>query len=87
MQGTTVLRAGRGLNFFLHWIMVHVPHHVDMRIPMYNLERAATAIEAAFPGTVTDRPLRARDYLANTRQCKLYDFDAGHWLTYAGAAG
>ena len=39
-----------GINFFLHWIMVHVPHHVDMRIPMYHLEDAAEAIEAAFPG-------------------------------------
>ena len=86
MEGTTVLRTGRTLNFFLHWIMVHVPHHVDMRIPMYNLEKATAAIEAAFPGTITDRPLRFRDFMANTRRCKLYDFDAGRWLTYAEAA-
>ena len=86
MEGTTVLRAPKGLNFFLHWIMVHVPHHVDMRIPMYNLEKATDAIEAAFPGTITDRPLRFRDFMANTRRCKLYDFDAGRWLTYAEAA-
>ena len=85
MEGTTVLRAGRGLNFFLHWIMVHVPHHVDMRIPMYNLEKATDAIKNAFPGTITDRPLRFRDFIANTRRCKLYDFDAGRWLTYADA--
>jgi len=86
MEGTTVLRAPKGFNFFLHWIMVHVPHHVDMRIPMYNLEAAAAAIEAAFPGTVRDGPLRFRDFVASSRQCKLYDFDAGHWMTYAEAA-
>lgn len=86
MEGTTVLRAGRGLNFFLHWIMVHVPHHVDMRIPMYNLEKATAAIEAAFPGRIIDRPFRIRDFVANTKQCKLYDFDAGRWLRYAEAA-
>ena len=39
----------RGMNFFLHWIMIHIPHHVDMRIPMYNLELAADAIKAALP--------------------------------------
>ncbi len=86
MEGTTVLRARFGLNFFFHWIMVHVPHHVDMRIPMYNLELATDAIEAAFPGTVHDEPLRFRDFIANTRQCRLYDFDEGRWLTYREAA-
>jgi acyl-lipid omega-6 desaturase (Delta-12 desaturase) len=85
MDGTTVLRAPRGYNFFLHWIMVHVPHHVDMRIPMYNLEAAAKAIDEAFPGTVHEAPLRFRDFVSSSRQCKLYDFDEGKWLTYAEA--
>lgn len=87
MEGTTILRAPKGANFFFHWIMVHVPHHVDMRIPMYNLELAADAIKAAYPDTVHDEPLRFRDFVRNTRQCKLYDFDAGEWLTYQQAAG
>ena len=65
IQGTTVLRAPKGFNFFFHWIMVHVPHHVDMRVPMYHLEEAADAIEAAFPGSVIDKPLRFRDFVAN----------------------
>ena len=26
---------------------------------------------------------RFRDFIANTRACKLYDFDGGRWLTYA----
>ena len=86
MEGTTVLRARFGLNFFFHWIMVHVPHHVDMRIPMYNLELATAAIEEAFPGTVHDEPLRFRDFISNTRQCQLYDFDEGCWLTYREGA-
>jgi omega-6 fatty acid desaturase (delta-12 desaturase) len=82
MEGTTILRAPWGSNFFFHWIMVHIPHHVDMRIPMYNLELAADAIKAAYPDTVHDEPLRFRDYIHNTRVCKLYDFDAHEWLTY-----
>ncbi len=85
MQGTTVFRVPKGVNFFFHWIMVHVPHHVDMRVPMYHLEEAAEAIEKAFPGSVVDKPLRWRAHLANTKACKLYDFDAGRWLTYAEA--
>src|SRR5262245_26289597 len=85
MEGTTILRAPRGLDFFFHNIMVHIPHHVDMRIPMYNLPLAADAIKAAYPETVHDEPLRFRDFVANSRQCKLYDYDDGVWLTYAEA--
>ena len=86
MEGTTVLRARFGLNFFFHWIMVHLPHHVDMRIPMYNLEMATDAIKEAYPGVVHDEPLRFRDFIANTRACQLYDFDNGRWLTYREAS-
>ena len=85
MDGTTILRARFGLNFFFHWIMVHIPHHVDMRIPMYNLELAAGAIKAAYPDDVHDEPLRFADFVRNTRACKLYDFDRGEWLTYEDA--
>jgi len=85
MEGTTVLRVPRGVNFFFHWIMIHSPHHVDTRIPMYNLEMAATAIEAGYPDVVHDAPLRFRDFRRNTAQCKLYDFDNGRWLTYREA--
>ncbi|MBV9042025.1 MAG: fatty acid desaturase [Acidimicrobiia bacterium] len=85
MEGTTILRARWGLNFFFHWIMVHIPHHVDMRIPMYNLELAADAIKTAYPDTVHDEPLRFTDFVRNTRECKLYDFDRHQWLTYEEA--
>ncbi len=83
MEGTTVLRVPKGLNFFFHWIMVHTPHHVDMRIPMYNLEEAAAAIEAAYPDVVHDEPMRFKDFRANAKICKLYDFEAGTWISYA----
>jgi acyl-lipid omega-6 desaturase (Delta-12 desaturase) len=86
MEGTTILRAPKGLNLFFHWIMVHVPHHVDMRIPMYRLELAAEHIKAAYPEVVHDEPLRFRDFIANTRRCKLYDFEQGRWMTYDEAA-
>ncbi|MGQ0618153.1 MAG: fatty acid desaturase [Acidimicrobiia bacterium] len=85
MEGTTILRARYGLNFFLHWIMVHIPHHVDMRIPMYNLELAAEAIKKAYPDVIHDEPLRFRDFVRNTRQCKLYDYDGHRWMSYAEA--
>lgn len=85
MEGTTILRISPFFDVFFHRIFVHVPHHVDMRIPCYHLEAAADAINAAFPGVVVDRKLRMRDYLRATRECKLYDFENGHWCRYPDA--
>ncbi len=82
MEGTTILRAPWVLDLFFHSIFVHIPHHVDMRIPFYGLEPAAAAIKAEFPDTIHDEKLRFRDFMANSRQCKLYDFERGRWYTY-----
>lgn len=82
LDGTTVLRMPPGANLVFHWIFVHMPHHVDMRVPCYHLEEAADAIIEVFGDRVVERRFRWRDYLASTRGCKLYDFDAGTWLPY-----
>jgi omega-6 fatty acid desaturase (delta-12 desaturase) len=83
LEGTTVLHAPAWLNLFVHWIFEHSPHHVDTRIPMYHLPQASQALIAEFPDEIIERDLRFRDFLANTRACKLYDFDEGRWMTYA----
>lgn len=80
-ESTTIVRAPWLLNLVLHNIFVHVPHHVDTRIPWYRLPAAATAIEQVVPGVV-DEPMRLRSYLRSTRACKLYDFDAHRWHGY-----
>ena len=58
VEGTTILWGPPGWDFFFHWIMVHLPHHVDMRIPCYRLPEAARAIADAFPDEVDERPIR-----------------------------
>ncbi len=84
LDGTTVLRMPPGVNLVFHWIFVHMPHHVDMRIPCYHLEEAAEAIIDVYPDRVHERRFRWRDYLQATRCCKVYDFNAGTWLPYPG---
>lgn len=85
VEATTALYAPRGVELFFHWIMIHIPHHVDVRIPMYNLPMAADAIVENIDEAKRGK-LRFRDFVANTRQCKLYDFDTGTWYTYRQAA-
>ncbi|MHB1090096.1 MAG: fatty acid desaturase [Ilumatobacteraceae bacterium] len=80
MEGTTILRTPRVLNIFFHHIFIHVPHHVDMRIPFYELPAAARAIMAAYPTVVRERRMSLRNYIRTTKHCKLYDFELGTWL-------
>lgn len=86
MDSTTIVRLPAIVNWlWFHNIFVHVPHHVDARIPFHQLPAAAAAITEAFPDTVTSTRLSVRSYLHATRSCKLYDFDAGRWLRYDAA--
>ena len=82
MEGTTNLRVSRALNFFVHNIFTHVPHHVDMRIPFYKLPEAMRAIERAFPRVSITKKFRMREYFSATKQCKVYDFATGTWSRY-----
>jgi omega-6 fatty acid desaturase (delta-12 desaturase) len=85
VEATTALYASPVVEFFFHWIMVHIPHHVDVRIPMYNLPMAAGAIVDNIDEAKAGK-LRFRDFVSNTRACKLYDFEHGQWYTYQQAA-
>lgn len=80
MEGTTILRTPRVFNVFAHHIFVHVPHHVDQRIPFYRIPAAARAIKAAFPEAVRETRLSFLTYWKTTRRCKLYDFERGIWM-------
>lgn len=87
MESTTVLHVPAVVNrLWFHNIFVHVPHHVDARIPFHQLPAAARAMIDAFPGTVREDRLSMRAYLHAARNCKLYDFEHGAWLPYESAA-
>ena len=86
MESTTVLEMPWIMNWmWLHNIMVHVPHHVDVRIPFHKLPAAARAIEIAYPDTVRRAKVSFVAYLRAVRQCKLYDFENSRWLPYSAA--
>ena len=86
MESTTILRLPRLVNrLWMHNIMVHVPHHVDARIPFHQLPAAAAAIVAEYPDTVRSGRMSMAAYVRDVKACKLYDFEAGRWLSYTEA--
>ncbi len=82
VETTCNLRMPGWLNVFWHNIFVHVPHHVDPRIPFYNLPEAAEALNRVDSDVSESRPYRFGEYVEATRQCKLYDFERETWTSY-----
>ena len=82
VEGTTVITVPPILNLFYHSIFFHVAHHVDTRIPFYNLRKASEAIREHYGDRTLEKKLSLLDYLRITRRCKLFDFERGVWLRY-----
>jgi len=84
VEGTTNYQVPKVVNLIWHNIFDHTAHHLDPRIPFYRLPAATAALRAA-RGELTElAPYRLRDYVEVTRRCKLFDFDRGVWVDYAG---
>lgn len=83
--GTINYHINPFVNFFMHNIFIHMPHHVQVRIPFYNLPRALNDIRSRFGNYVVERKGFLFDYLHSTRRCKLFDPASGAWMTYREA--
>jgi omega-6 fatty acid desaturase (delta-12 desaturase) len=81
LRGSSYLKLPRPLQFFTGNIGLHHIHHLNARIPNYNLQRAndASPIFAAVP------TLSLWDGLRSVR-FKLWDEQAGRLVTFAQAA-
>jgi omega-6 fatty acid desaturase (delta-12 desaturase) len=81
LRGSSHLKLPRTLQFFTGNIGLHHIHHLNARIPNYNLQRAndASPIFAAVP------TLSLWDGLRSVR-FKLWDEQAGRLVTFAQAA-
>lgn len=86
VQGTVHVVFPRWIELLLHNIMEHTAHHVDTKVPLYNLTGAQDAIEAAYgEDNVIVEPFSFAGLARTFRTCQLYDFDTYQWLTFDGA--
>jgi len=81
LQGSSYLKLPQPLQFFTGNIGLHHVHHLDAKVPNYNLQRAHDEVEI-----FQDVPvLTLRDSLKCVR-LKLIDTDSGRLVTWAEAS-
>jgi len=85
VRATVHVELPRWVELLLHNITVHGAHHVDPRIPFRHLPHAQRRIESAFSSEVIVERWSLRSFVATTRTCQLYDFEARQWRTFREA--
>jgi omega-6 fatty acid desaturase (delta-12 desaturase) len=69
---------------WMHHIMEHTAHHVDMSVPLYKLKLAQSKLEEMLPGRVIVQKFSWAWYFQTAKKCKLYDTDRNCWLDFDG---
>jgi omega-6 fatty acid desaturase (delta-12 desaturase) len=85
IQSVVHVEMPKPIELILHNIMEHTAHHVDPRIPLYNLENAQKDLENAYaPGDLIVFPFTIGGYLNSLRTCRLFDYENFRWLDWDG---
>jgi omega-6 fatty acid desaturase (delta-12 desaturase) len=69
---------------WMHHIMEHTAHHVDMSVPLYKLKEAQTKLETMLPERIIIQKFSWAWYFDTARLCKLYDTEKKCWLDFDG---
>ncbi len=80
--GTTVYQVPNWVNFFLHNILIHIPHHVHTKIPFYHLPKAYSEIKKYFVVGIYESKNFWKDYFYTTSKCKLIDTEKNYWVNF-----
>lgn len=71
--------------FIPNQVMNHTAHHMDMRIPLRQLDRAQARLEEVLAGPVQSYAWSWGAFRRILRTCRLYDYDRHRWLDWSGA--
>ncbi|MFZ5659821.1 MAG: fatty acid desaturase [Pseudomonadota bacterium] len=83
---STVVRCSRLSEMLIHNIMVHTPHHVDPRIPFYNLKRAYADLKREYGSYIHEYRFRWSTVRHIFKSCQLYDFENKVWYSFRQGA-
>lgn len=84
---STVVRCSRVIELLTHRILVHVPHHVDMRVPFYHLAPAYEAIKADLGEYIHEYRFSWAEIRSIFRSCQLFDFETKTWYRFGDLIG
>ncbi len=82
LVSTVHMRFPAGTNWVMLNILEHTAHHVDPKIPLYNLPRAQAALNKAFPADVRQEPMTISAALRAFKVCKLWDVEKQTWVGF-----
>ena len=81
---TMHIRFPRWYNLLSHNVMEHTVHHVDPRIPLYNLPKAQKALAGLLGADMITVSFSLKGFLRTMERCKLYDYENHCWLDFDG---
>jgi len=84
VRGTVHILFPWPFGYMLHNIMEHTAHHVDPRIPLYNLAPCQKLLETEYESDIVVQRWSLDYFLRTLRTCQLYDFDHHQWLNFSG---
>jgi omega-6 fatty acid desaturase (delta-12 desaturase) len=79
---STVIHTSKLWQTLMHHIMIHTPHHVDMRIPFYNLPQAYEALKSNYGQYIHEYNFSWKEVSKIFKNCKLYDYDKHQWSSF-----
>ncbi len=83
LSGTMLVSFPKRLGWIINNIMEHPAHHLDVRVPLYQLEAAQDKLN----GQPTGAPTSAFGWELVSdcvHRCKLYDYQAHRWTDFDG---
>lgn len=84
VQGTVHIVFPKYIERILCNIMEHTAHHVDTRVPLYNLTDAQKDLEAEYGDDIITEPFTMASFFGALSTCQLYDYKEHQWLNFDG---
>ena len=84
VHGTVHVKLPRWIEILFHNILDHTAHHVDPKIPLYNLTACQKRLEENYPRDIVIEHTSIPALRRVLRVCKLYDYESHCWLDFKG---
>jgi acyl-lipid omega-6 desaturase (Delta-12 desaturase) len=84
IHGTIHVKLPRLIELLFHNILDHTAHHVDPKIPLYNLPQSQERLESRYGERILIQQGSIPALHRVLTQCKLYDYKEHRWLDFRG---